>query len=134
MVAGLSSVSRSEEPGAVIPHAGICERRSGDWLFYLDSLSLKDSRVVVLHDETLDRTTDGTGPVTEFTLEELKKLNTGIKEKIPTYEEVLELVSNTGTKLLLVSCHSCNVVLHVLRFFHNPQRRVDNEEIYCDTD
>lgn len=67
----------------------------------LDLRSTKDGRVVILHDETLDRTTDGSGLVTNFTLDELKKLNAGGKEQIPTYEEVLQLVSNTGTKLLL---------------------------------
>ena len=67
----------------------------------LDLRGTKDGRVVVLHDDTLDRTTDGNGLVTNFTLEELKKLNAGGKEQIPTYEEVLKLVANTGTKLLL---------------------------------
>lgn len=67
----------------------------------LDLRSTKDGRLVILHDETLDRTTDGTGLVTEFTLAELKKLNAGGNEQIPTYEEVLQLVANTGTKLLL---------------------------------
>lgn len=67
----------------------------------LDLRGTKDGQLVVLHDETLDRTTDGTGLVTNFTLKELKKLNAGGKEQIPTYEEVLQLVANTGTKLLL---------------------------------
>lgn len=49
----------------------------------------------------LRSTTDGTGLVADFTLAELKKLDAGGKEKIPTYEEVLQLVENTGTKLLL---------------------------------
>ena len=67
----------------------------------LDLRGTKDGRLVILHDETLDRTTDGTGLVTDFTLEELKKLKAGGNEQIPTYEEVLQLVANTGTKLLL---------------------------------
>lgn len=67
----------------------------------LDLRGTKDGRLVILHDETLDRTTDGTGLVTDFTLEELKKLNAGGNEQIPTYEEALQLVANTGTKLLL---------------------------------
>ena len=67
----------------------------------LDLRGTKDGQLVILHDVTLDRTTDGTGLVSNFTLEELKKLNAGGKEQIPTYEEVLQLVANTGTKLLL---------------------------------
>jgi glycerophosphoryl diester phosphodiesterase len=54
-----------------------------------------------MHDETLDRTTNGRGKVTDHTLAELKKLDAGTGERIPTYEEVLKLVAGTGVKLLL---------------------------------
>lgn len=67
----------------------------------IDLRGTQDGEVVILHDETLDRTTDGTGEVTEYTLKELRQLDTGSGEPIPTYEEVLELVSGTGVKLLL---------------------------------
>ena len=67
----------------------------------IDLSGTQDGEVVILHDETLDRTTDGTGEVTEYTLNELRQLDTGSGEPIPTYEEVLELVSDTGVKLLL---------------------------------
>jgi len=55
----------------------------------------KDSVLVLMHDETLDRTTTGTGKVKDYTVEELKKLvlkdTEGKKTayKIPTLEEVL---------------------------------------------
>jgi len=55
-----------------------------------------DGHVVVIHDDTLDRTTDGSGPVTARTLAELRRLDAGrwfgpafAGERIPTYEEVL---------------------------------------------
>jgi glycerophosphoryl diester phosphodiesterase len=67
----------------------------------LDLRGTRDGAVVILHDETLNRTTNGTGPVANYTLNELKKLDAGGGEQIPTYEEVLKLVSNTGVKLLL---------------------------------
>jgi glycerophosphoryl diester phosphodiesterase len=67
----------------------------------IDLRGTRDGEVIILHDETLDRTTDGTGKVTDFTLEELKQLNAGGGESIPTYAEVLDLVANTGVKLLL---------------------------------
>ena len=41
----------------------------------MDVHRTKDGHLVVLHDETLDRTTNGTGPVDQFTLAELKKLD-----------------------------------------------------------
>ena len=67
----------------------------------IDLRGTSDGEVIILHDETLDRTTDGTGKVTEVTLEELKPLNAGGGESIPTYAEVLDLVADTGVKLLL---------------------------------
>jgi len=39
----------------------------------------KDGRPVVIHDSTVDRTTDGSGPVSEFTLEEIRKLDASAK-------------------------------------------------------
>jgi glycerophosphoryl diester phosphodiesterase len=51
----------------------------------------KDGKVVVVHDFTLDRTTNGKGFVKNFILKELKKLTIAGKYKIPTLEEVLKL-------------------------------------------
>ena len=73
----------------------------GAGVIELDLRGTKDGAVVILHDETLNRTTNGSGPVANYTLEELRKFDAGCGERIPTYEEVLELVSNTGVKLLL---------------------------------
>ena len=56
----------------------------------IDIRGTKDGEVVILHDETLDRTTNGKGSVTNYTLEELKEFDAGCGERIPTYEEVLE--------------------------------------------
>ena len=67
----------------------------------IDLRGTRDGEVIILHDETLDRTTDGTGKVTDYTLKELKQLDAGGGESIPTYEEVLDLVQGTGVKLLL---------------------------------
>ncbi len=67
----------------------------------IDLRGTRDGEVIVLHDETLDRTTDGTGKVTDYTLGELKQLNAGSGESIPSYTEVLNLVAGTGVKLLL---------------------------------
>jgi len=51
-----------------------------------------DGAPVLLHDETLDRTTNGSGPVAEATLEEVRKLDAGKGERVPTLEEFLALV------------------------------------------
>ncbi|NBI29681.1 glycerophosphodiester phosphodiesterase [Chengkuizengella marina] len=72
----------------------------------LDVHLTKDGEVVVIHDEKVDRTTNGTGFVHEKTLNELKQLDAGgwysnyLKgETIPTLNEVLEWISDK--KLLL---------------------------------
>lgn len=50
-----------------------------------------DGVLVVIHDPTLDRRTNGTGCVREYTLAELKRLDAGEGEPIPTLAEVLAL-------------------------------------------
>ncbi len=52
----------------------------------------RDGALVVIHDATLDRTTNGTGPVRERSLQEIKALDAGEGERVPTLEEVLEAV------------------------------------------
>ena len=59
----------------------------------------RDKEIVVIHDLTLDRTTDGTGLVSNYTLSELKKYDAGKGEAIPTLQEVMEL---TDKKVKLV--------------------------------
>jgi glycerophosphoryl diester phosphodiesterase len=64
----------------------------------LDVRRSKDAHLVVIHDATLDRTTNGKGKVSDFILAELKKLDAGSwfdasfkDERIPTLEEVFVL-------------------------------------------
>lgn len=56
-----------------------------------DVLLSKDSVPVIIHDDTLNRTTNGKGKVVDFTLDQLKKLDAGKGEAIPTLEEVMIL-------------------------------------------
>lgn len=58
----------------------------------LDLRLTRDEHLVVLHDATVDRTTDGRGPVAGMTLDELKRLDAGLGERVPTLEEVLEVI------------------------------------------
>lgn len=50
----------------------------------------KSGELVVIHDETVDRTTNGKGAVAELTLQELKKLDAGKGERIPTLQETID--------------------------------------------
>lgn len=70
--------------------------QAGANMIELDVHFSKDGQLVVMHDTTLDRTTNGKGLVKDKTLEELKQLDAGTKfskvfagEKIPTLDEVL---------------------------------------------
>jgi glycerophosphoryl diester phosphodiesterase len=67
----------------------------------LDVQLTRDGTVVVIHDETVDRTTDGTGEVAALTLEEIQRLDAGAKfkggtvkgERISTLDEVFAVTS-----------------------------------------
>src|SRR5215212_9974873 len=50
----------------------------------------RDGRLAVIHDDMVDRTTNGHGPVAGFSLEELRRLEAGQSECIPTLVEVLD--------------------------------------------
>ncbi|MGH2550613.1 MAG: glycerophosphodiester phosphodiesterase [Thermomicrobiales bacterium] len=60
----------------------------------LDIHLSKEGIPVVLHDESVDRTTDGVGAVNELNLDEIKALDAGNGEQIPTLREVFELVGD----------------------------------------
>lgn len=76
----------------------------------LDVQMTKDGELVVIHDEKIDRTTDGSGFVKDLTYKELKKHNAAYKFKnlskktpIPTLTEVFEWMSSNHLK--------CNIEL-----------------------
>ena len=69
----------------------------------LDVHLTKDGHLVVIHDETVDRTTNATGEIRNLTLAEIKELDAGswfhnkyAGEKIPTLAEVLLLLTELG--------------------------------------
>lgn len=65
----------------------------------------KDGHLVLIHDETIDRTTDGSGRIAEMTLSELSRYNAGVlfdlEEHIPVLDDLLELVRGTNVRLNL---------------------------------
>ncbi|MDH7482882.1 MAG: glycerophosphodiester phosphodiesterase family protein [Armatimonadota bacterium] len=67
-------------------------------LIECDVRRTKDGKIVIIHDATVDRTTNGTGRVADMTLEELRRLDAGswfgtqyAGERLPTLEEFLDL-------------------------------------------
>lgn len=58
----------------------------------LDVHLCRSGELVVIHDDKLERTTNGRGSVSDITLDELKKLDAGKGESVPLLSEVIALV------------------------------------------
>jgi glycerophosphoryl diester phosphodiesterase len=72
--------------------------KAGAEMCELDVQLTRDKALAVIHDATVDRTTNGRGAVAELTIAEIKRLDAGAKfgaafsgEQVPTLEEVFEL-------------------------------------------
>jgi len=61
----------------------------------VDARLTRDGIAVVIHDSTLDRTTDGKGEVKEYPLSTLREFDAGRGGRIPTLEEVSLVVKGT---------------------------------------
>ena len=78
----------------------------------LDIQLTKDAEIVVIHDEKVERTTNGIGNVNEFTLKELKQLHLkGVNEKIPTINEVFDLLKSEMENGLLLNIELKNSII-----------------------
>lgn len=79
----------------------------------IDVHCCKSGEIVVMHDETLDRTTNATGPVNQHTLSELKQFATKEGYSIPTLIEVLALIN--GDCLLNIELKGKETVTPVIK-------------------
>lgn len=81
-----------------------------------DVYALKDGSLVVIHDLKVDRTTNGTGYVIDKTLEEIKMLDAGSGEKIPTLQETLNSINKrVGVNIELKGENTAALVAEVLK-------------------
>ena len=78
----------------------------------LDVTLSRDRKLVVIHDATLERTTNGHGPVHDYTLEELKQLDAGswfhsdfADQRLPELGEVLDLVNGRVITNIEIKSH-----------------------------
>ncbi|MEC9094502.1 MAG: glycerophosphodiester phosphodiesterase family protein [Planctomycetota bacterium] len=76
--------------------------RLGAQMIEFDVALTRDQQLVLMHDSTVDRTTNGTGEVASLTQAELKKLDAGLwkharfrGERIPTLDEALAVMPQT---------------------------------------
>jgi len=68
------------------------------WLEF-DVQMTSDGVLVVMHDDTVDRTTNGHGRVADLTLDQIRSLDAGQVEKVPTFQEVLDLAKASGADI-----------------------------------
>ena len=93
----------------------------------LDVHQTKDRKLVVIHDETIERTTNSKGKIQDLTLKELEQFNFGAKfksanipfQKILTYEEFLE---EFGNKFCFINVEVKTNVIH----YPNIEKRILN--------
>lgn len=72
--------------------------REGLDVLELDLHLSKDGELVVMHDADVARTTDGSGPIGDFTLAELRELDAGEGERVPVFDEVVDAVSSPSRR------------------------------------
>ncbi len=81
----------------------------------LDIQMTKDGEIVVIHDERVDRTTNGIGYIKDFTYRQLRKLEidtgNGKLEKIPSFKETLDILEKRMRQGLLLNIELKNSVV-----------------------
>jgi len=125
-------------------HIGNCENsilstkqsiKLGVDIIELDVKVTKDGVPVLMHDGTINRTTNGTGKVSDYTLEELQKFRLkswlGIltDEKIPTFEQILRIAK--GKILIDIDLKTDNIepIVAVVK-----KTQMQNQVFYFDND
>ncbi len=64
----------------------------------LDGHLTKDGHIVIMHDDTLNRTSTGTGKIADYTLEQIQQFRLKDGQKIPTLEEVFDILYKAKQK------------------------------------
>ncbi|MBN2616449.1 MAG: hypothetical protein JXR71_12215 [Bacteroidales bacterium] len=93
----------------------------------LDVHVCRSGELVVIHDETVNRTTNGKGKIADLTLTELQQLDAGNGEKIPTLQEVLDLVQGRAQiNIELKGKHTARPVADLIK--HNTAENIWHTE------
>jgi len=83
----------------------------------IDVFKIKSGELVVFHDDTLDRITNAKGSIESYTLEELEDVLIEGKYKIPTLEEIIDVI---GRKAVLnIELKGSNTAVDTHRIIHN---------------
>jgi glycerophosphoryl diester phosphodiesterase len=117
----IASAAESQQP-LIVPHRGLLRHAPENTLanfraclelrlgFEFDVRLTKDGHPVCLHDSTVDRTTNGTGNVSDLTLKDVRKLDAGswfdpkfAGEMVPTIAEIFQLIVEYRQHYILVA-------------------------------
>lgn len=108
-------------PENTIPAFEIAIEYGAD-LLEMDIRETKDGELVIMHDETVDRTTNGTGKVSELTLREMKKFDAGSwfspkfkGVKVPTLKEVLHAIHGKALPDIDFKAGTPSKLINILR-------------------
>ncbi|MBS3135863.1 hypothetical protein J4401_02790 [Candidatus Woesearchaeota archaeon] len=72
----------------------------------------KDKKFIVMHDDTVNRTTNGKGKVRDFTAKEIRELDAGKGEKVPFLQEVIGIVKQSSAMLFIeLKCDNAEELL-----------------------
>ena len=139
---------KRENSVIVAGHRGVCaEYPENTMLSYRKAIDLgvdqleidlnltKDGHIVLIHDCTVDRTTEKSGRVRDYTLEEIRKMDAGSSkdyafrgEKIPLFEELLTFISGTDISLNVEikdrTFETVKKAVEMLRAYHMQDRFV----------
>jgi len=78
----------------------------------LDIHCTKDQHLVVIHDDTLDRTTDRQGKISQMSLEDISSANAGDGEKVPLLSEVFDFYNDKDQEIMVeIKSSNCEQLL-----------------------
>lgn len=86
----------------------------------IDAQLTKDGHLILMHDSTVDRTTNGTGKIAELTFAAIRQLDAGNGEHVPTLDEALALVN--GKAILQIELKGPGTAEPVVRTIINAGR------------
>lgn len=81
----------------------------------LDVHLSRDGRLVIMHDELVDRTTDGTGAIADLDWAELRELDAGRGERVPELADVWAEFDDVGLQIEVKSAAATAAVLELVR-------------------
>lgn len=84
-----------------------------------------ENELVVIHDEEVSRTTNGTGLLQDFTLKQLQQLDAGSGQQVPTLWQVLQLVNNQT--LLNIELKGADTVKPLLELLRKAEAQLNTD-------